>query len=196
MLLRACGGVPMRELKLAKTAPARLPLSAQVRLSAGRLLNAVKPSNTELRHKLAGLLSVRGHRWLEMGDDSTTAAAVECFSEAGKLDPLNPHRFTHKAIALVRSRSFEPASFTLKRWNAPAGATVVLPPPTSATTPPSSTVMVRANSYRVLFSASTRTLDVAVAASTVVITQLRSSALAPSCSVVVVTPPEVDAATA
>ena len=66
-----------------------------------------EPSNTELRHKLAGLLSVRGHRWLEMG--GAVPAAVECFGEAAKLDPLNPHRFTHKAIALVRSRSFEPA---------------------------------------------------------------------------------------
>ena len=66
-----------------------------------------EPGDAELRHKLARLLSVRGHRWLEMG--GAVPAAVECFGEAAKLDPLNPHRFTHKAIALVRSRSFEPA---------------------------------------------------------------------------------------
>ena len=52
MLLRASGAVPKLDLKRAKTAPARLPLSAQVRLSAGRLLNAVKPSNTELHEAL------------------------------------------------------------------------------------------------------------------------------------------------
>ena len=52
MVLRATGMVPRLDLTRAATAPARLPLGAQVRLSTSKLLSHLKPSTTELHEAL------------------------------------------------------------------------------------------------------------------------------------------------